>query len=142
MTPDQAISVIHNMRFRPGWSFKAEVNWLCDEGEIYVEAKVASYDTSYRTADGALTRPMTMDPEAIIKVTDLNEAGLFNALIAQLVRPFDDHEDREFMVSPRPGGRWYAPLHPHTPEGNAAWDERHNALRRVSQLRRDLENAL
>lgn len=123
MTPEQAISQIKDMVFRPGWRFDAEVNWVCGPGQVYVQAEVRSYDTRYRAADGTLTTPYTLHPEALIGVIELDRDGLFRAIITQLVRPFDDHEDREFLATRQSGGQWYAPLHPHTDEGIAAWDK-------------------
>lgn len=127
MTPEQAITQIESMRFRPGWTLHAQQTFFTGPGAVYVWAEVKTFDTSYRAPDGTLTRPLTLHPEALIRVSGLDEAGLVAALLRDLVRPFDEHEDREFLACSRPGGRWYAPLHPHTPEGERAW-ERHAGL--------------
>ena len=137
MTPEQAISQVNEMVFRPGWRFRAvQQPWLTGPDEIYVQAEVQSWDTSHRAADGTLIRPMTLHPDALIKVSELDRDGLFCAIINQLVRPFDDHEDREFLATQQSGGRWRAPLHPHTAEGERAWakgaDDR--AARALSEL--------
>lgn len=125
MTPEQAIIEIENMVFRPGWKLHAIHNWLCDPGQVFVWADVKTWDTSYRAPDGTLTvRKDDLDPQALIDVTELDRAGLCHAILIQLVRPFDDHEDREFLACRQPDGSWKAPLHPHTYDGELAWYRR------------------
>lgn len=118
MTPEQAISQISEMVFRPGWSFRA---YAWDDTSVYVVATVQTFDTSFRRQDGTLYVPITLHPEALIDVSELDRDRLYCAIITQLVRPFDDHEDREFLAARQAGGRWYAPLHYHTDEGKLAW---------------------
>lgn len=120
MTPEEAAEVIRRSRFRPGWTFRTAI---LDRTRIRVMAEIDTYDTSYRDRYGRLTRPGTIAPldRAIIDVTELDIAGLLHAVITQLVRVIDDHEDREMFVLPR-DGRWSAPLHPHTEDGMRAWE--------------------
>lgn len=124
MTPQEAIPIISTLVFRPGWKFHAETPpWWAhpDPYDIDVRAEVASFNTSYRNHAGVLSMPMTLAPAAVINVRDLDRAGLCHAILTRLVRPFDDHEDREFMRVSEPDGSWYAPLHPHHDAGKAAW---------------------
>lgn len=123
MTPEQAITQIEHMGFRPGWTLHATQNILCDPDQVYVWADLRTVDTSYRGADrGEFTRTIRLQPDCLISVRDLDEAGLCYAILTQLVRPTDDHEDREFLQVRR-GDRWYSPLHPHTAEGERAWSD-------------------
>lgn len=140
MTPEQAAHQINEMVFRPGWRFAAA---RYDATTVGVVAEVESYDTSYRRGDGTLYKPMTLHPSALIDVSELDRDGLFCAIITQLVRPFDDHEDREFLASRSGSGQWRAPLHPHTTEGDAAWAKgaEDRALRVLSELVSSFEPA-
>lgn len=132
MKAEEAAAIVNGMIFRPGWRLRAEpagkdflMSLLFTRAElehrIIVQASVPTVDTSYVADNGTYTVPKRMDPAAMIDVSDLHdEADIAAALLTQLVGPFQLHEDREFLRV-RAGGRWAAPLHPHTDEGIAAW---------------------
>ena len=119
MDNDTAIRLVNSFRFRPGWRFTAErSSW---PHLIYVDAVVDTYDTSYRTEDGTLYKRETLAPGMLIDPGGLDEAGLAHAILTRLVWNMDKHEDREFLTRRHADGRWIAPLHPHTADGQDAW---------------------
>ena len=117
MTPEQAIAAVRTMTFRPGWKLDAE---KYDSTRVDIFAEVDTFDTSYADAGGSFYRRIHLQPSETIDVSDLNLAGLCHAIMTKLVEPFDQHENREFLQV-RTADGWYAPLHPHTPEGQRAW---------------------
>lgn len=119
MDTETAAYIVSNSRFRPGWKFKAQV-W--NYREIMVTVTLDTHDTRYRTPRGTLTKPISMDsPPFFIDVTHLDESGLAYKILKDIVKPIDDHEDREFLVFRQPDGTWESPVHPHTPEGQVSW---------------------
>ena len=122
MTPEQAVSTIRDMIFRPGWKLSATV---LDSTTINVRADIYTVDTSYPSADGVFRVRKDLDMDADIDVSELNLAGLCHAILIELVEPFDRHENREFLQVRLPvSGQFRAPLHPHTDDGREAWGNR------------------
>ena len=128
MNVDQAIRQVNSMIFRPGWSFRATSSkgwgYFGNTGtEIYVQPTIETVDTRFVSRDGKYTTPMTLKGGggAMIDVADLDEAGLCYAILAKVVRPLDEHEDREFLQVRTVEGEWVSPLHYHTDEGQVAW---------------------
>jgi hypothetical protein len=119
MTPEQAIQQVNNTIFRPGWKLSA-MRW--GPSSIYVDATIDTVDTSTVSPSGNYYEPRRIAAEGIVRVENLDQAGLCHAIMEQVVRPSDEHEDREFMRVRQPDGTWFAPLHPHRPDGQRAWD--------------------
>jgi hypothetical protein len=120
MTPEYAVGLINGSLFRPGWTLKAIVYTT---KSVYVYARIQTVDTSYPPSDRTGTWPveMTMDPDVIIDVSKLDEAGLAYAILTKLVAQIDSHENREFLQFRSATNEWYAPLHPHTADGQLDW---------------------
>lgn len=135
MTPEQAVSTIKNMIFRPGWTLGARQ--LSPEF-IRVWADVDTVDTSYPDPDGSYRVRKPLRPEALIDVRDLNLSGLCHAILTKLVAPFDTHENREFLQVRSAGGTFRAPLHPHTDDGQQAWYSR--TTERAEDMLRELDD--
>jgi hypothetical protein len=124
MQVSEAVETINNTVFKPGWKIEA-VNFL--DLMVFMTITLETVDTGYPDADGVCRRPVTLPhPVEFFPQGIEDEAALFRRILTY-TRQIDDHEDREFLKVRRPDGSWYAPLHPHTPEGNAAW-ERTGAL--------------
>lgn len=117
MTPDQAVRQIRNTIFRPGWKFSASA---LSGGQVFVEIELDTVNTSVVSPEGAYTEPMKLPHWQRIDVTSLDEAGLAHELI-RIAHQLDEHEDREFMRVRQADGTWFAPLHPHRPDGDRAW---------------------
>lgn len=116
MTPEQAVETVNGTIFKPGWSFRARHSGY---GEIHVDLLIRTVDTSYTDDQGRFTVPLTTAVSDYVRVHDLDEAGLLAELLDIAARA-DEHENREFLKVRR-SGRWHAPLHPHTTEGEMAW---------------------
>jgi hypothetical protein len=118
MTPEHAVTVLANTIFRPGWTLSAET---AGRHHVSVVATVRTQNTSYADRYGQFTMPITIEPPAVrIDVSALDETGLLHAVYSQLIHMIEEHESREFLQV-RTARGWYAPLHPHTDEGERAW---------------------
>jgi hypothetical protein len=116
MNSETAAWAINTAAFKPGWRVEA----ISMGNLVYVYLEIDTVDSSYPDADGicrkeiTLTRVESFDPSQL----DLN--GVFYQIL-EAAREINTHEDREFLKIRQPDGSWYAPFHPHTPEGIAAW---------------------
>jgi hypothetical protein len=124
MTPEQAVYQIRNTIFKPGWDFSAS---RFDETQILVQADIHTVDTSYVNASGHFYRPVTLPDTKVIDVSGLDEQGLCYELL-KMAQATNLHEDREFMQVRQPDGSWTAPLHPHVPDAERAWQRLGGAL--------------
>lgn len=121
MTPDEIVREVRGMVFKPGWSLSAQPYLGMF---VLVELFIDTVDTSFPDADGIcrkrvrLYRDTLLDPKEITSIEDICHA------ILKLANETDEHENREFLKVRRPDGSWYAPMHPHTTEGESAWKRR------------------
>ena len=118
MTPEQAVSTVQDMIFRPGWKLSASA---LNSTTVNVMAEIETVDTSYPDTDGIFRVVKDLDVDVDIDVSDLDLAGLCHAIITELAEPFDRHEDREFLQVRTADGQFRAPLHPHTRDGKYEW---------------------
>lgn len=117
MDSTAAVKQIRNSIFKPGWAFSA---FSVDETHIAVRATIKTVDTSYADAVGNFYKPLTLNHDAMVDVSDLDQASLCYELV-RIGMEVTLHEDREFVQVRQDDGSWYSPLHPHTYAGETAW---------------------
>jgi hypothetical protein len=117
MTPEQAVTEVNGMVFKPGWRVTAE---RFGPRKVLVTMYIDTVDTSYPGEDGQCRKNVQLYRERIFDPAQMDlEAVCYQVLV--LAAQTDVHEDREFLKVRRADGSWYAPLHPHTPQGTRAW---------------------
>ena len=120
MRGSEAVRQIRNTAFKPGWEYQAVP---FHDDLVMVDLFIDTVDTSYPDADGICRRKTRIvGGTKVLDVSGLTETGLCFELL-KLALDADEHEDREFLKVRQPDGSWYSPLHPHTPEGNRAWND-------------------
>lgn len=119
MNLETAVRTINSAAFRPGWRMRAA---SFGGSELLISFEIDTVDTSYPDSDGVCRREFTLPYVEIFDVSELDLNGLFYQVL-KTVHSIDTHEDREFLRIQQPDGSWYAPLHPHTPEGIEAWKQ-------------------
>jgi hypothetical protein len=119
MRADEAVRYVNGLAFKPGWRPIAEHYTY---SHIRIGFIIETVDTSYPDGDGICRDRITiLGRDRLVDVTDLDEEGLC-AEVLKCAADNDSHENREFLKARQPDGSWQAPLHPHTPAGNRAWD--------------------
>lgn len=119
MTPEEASELLNGVTFRPGWKITTQAHtWLHHELDIYVT--LTTVDTSYPGIDGEYRKPHKFTARRIIRVEPEDDEMVILKRFLDAAHELDWHEDREFLRVWR-DGRWTAPLHPHTPEGEVNW---------------------
>ena len=117
MRAAEAVEQVRNSVFKPGWKMVAERY----SGDLIIFTfYIDTVDTSYPSPDGICRKHVTLVRDAVWDVSRLDANGL-DARILKLAAETDVHENREFLKHRQPDGSWYAPLHPHTVEGERAW---------------------
>jgi hypothetical protein len=123
------------MIFRPEWEIVAQPHYWADD-TIVVSYRLRTVDTSqvpdvrfppdgkYYTGEKMTLGPVTAD----IDVRGLTEDGVLYRVL-QYIEQLQRHEDREFMRVWR-DGRWVAPFHPHTYDGQVGWNALESADKR------------
>jgi hypothetical protein len=114
MQASEALMIINNLIFRPGWKFMAGIQ---QKNEISIEVVIATVDTNnppdYRIAK-------TISPPALfLDVTDLTDTDLMHR-IKKWIEAINDHEDREFLRRGDIPG-YLAPFHPHHLDSDFRW---------------------
>lgn len=122
----EAIELInHNMAYREGWHFTAsDASGYFTETTVVVSVKVDTVDTSYPDADGicrSVSATVGTSP-FVLDVAGMDAAALCHAILKVAHGQIEEHESREFLKVRQPDGSWVAPLHPHTYEGEEAWN--------------------
>lgn len=119
MRADEAVEQLRNTTFKPGWRFSAEPY---SAHLVRVDLTLRTVNTSYPSPDGQYLMPLTAGDDKLLSVAGLDEEDLCYELL-RMAAYQDSHENREFLRVRR-GGRWVAPLHPHTDAGIRAWERR------------------
>jgi hypothetical protein len=132
MRIEQALEIISDLVFRPGWTITATPAYPLEGGnwqagawdKITVTCTIDTVDTNREYAPG-YAKPKTITDVQEIDVSRLDEDGLIYVLISKVFADTHQHEDREFLRRRSQG--YDAPVHPHKVVGNLRWDiaERH-----------------
>jgi len=121
MRANEAVEIIRNSVFKPGWRMEAQVYY----GDlIYFTFYIDTVDTSYPSPDGTCRKHVTLVRDELWDVSPLRTTEDLFAKVLKLAADIDSHENREFLKERRAGGSWHAPLHPHTSEGQHEWAKR------------------
>lgn len=120
MQAREAIEQISNTTFKPGWSFTATPGY--GDNEVYVSLTIRTVDTSYTMANGTFPVSITTGDSRVFNVGHMDRDKLCYHLL-QFAAEADSHENREFLKIRQADGSWYAPLHPHTHEGQMSWHQ-------------------
>jgi hypothetical protein len=121
MRSHEAVRMVRNSVFKPGWRMEAEVYGA---DLILFTFYIDTVDTSYPGPDGVCRREITLIRDELMDVSRMRSVEDLFARIMRLAAETDVHEDREFLKFRQSDGSWVAPLHPHTPEGERAWRTR------------------
>ena len=112
MTTSEAIEIINDLIFRPGWRITARPAGWNKIGITYV---IDTVDTNY-PPDYLV--PRMVGDEFEVDVSQLDADGLLLALL-QRFADTHKHEDREFLRRRSEGLN--APFHPHHIDGEMRW---------------------
>jgi hypothetical protein len=124
MMVPEATALVNAMAFLPGWTVVAE-----DATRRYQDAIRITFTIAARNSDEEhapryrATVPGGARSSFVITVADLDVGGLVAAVVDAAVVAFE-HEAREFSRV-QVGPAWWAPVHPHIPEGIARWASLH-----------------
>lgn len=130
MRAEDAVRFVEGLAFKPGWQPTAEV--VSYAGLVELSFIIRTVDTSYPDPDGVCRTQITIyGRQRVVNVTYLDETDLL-AEVLKCAADNDQHENREFLKVRQPDGSWHAPLHPHTREGNRAWDRRQEPAPKTS----------
>lgn len=155
MRTSEAVDLLNRLTFRPGWKISGVFSYGSslramlglpldryaeeDTGMVTLMLSMDTMDTSYPSADGEYRQRIYTGPRPIAEfdVTGMTENELLRRVLDE-VHKVDVHEDREFLRVRQPDGTWFAPLHPHRSDGEAAWYEAEQAGRRAEYYRRSV----
>ncbi len=126
MRASEAVEIIRNSVFKPGWRMEAE---RYVGGMIIFTFYIDTVDTSYPSPDGTCREHVTLVRDEVWDVGPLHTTEDLFAKILALAAETDVHENREFLKVRQSDGTWKAPLHPHTADGQYAWAKRELAGR-------------
>lgn len=118
MDAQEAIEIVSQMTYMPGWTLRAEPAWLETDRELWVTVTYDAPDSrvEYAPAYPYTIRPMTgfyVEPDAARTVDDIARQ------VADGLMGIHEHEMREFLRIRSEGYR--APFHPHQEAGRRAW---------------------
>jgi hypothetical protein len=149
MKGSEAVDLISRTTFRPGMKFSASAagsSYNSAYNDIFgprdsarsgnyvtVYLSMKTKDTSHCDPDGEYRREIGNSyPSAIWAgdVSDMTGNELLRKVLDKFHETIDMHEDREFLRVKQEDGTWFAPFHPHRPDGDAAWYESGLAGRR------------
>jgi hypothetical protein len=128
MRVTEAIAIIEDLVFRPGWTLEARPAYVLDGdgfrvsrswNKIEVSVTIETVDTNQQYAAGGYRKPKTILDEFEVDVSLLDRDGLEYELLKGFAATHS-HEDREFLRSRSNG--YEARFHPHRTEGNRRWD--------------------
>lgn len=118
MEAREAVRLINDVSFKPGWKIMAEV-FLPGLPMVAVTAHVDTVNSDRDNALNDYAEEITIAPDTMFDASEINTPDeLYAQLLAWLIR-LEIHECREFF---RVGARKDAPFHPHKREGEQRWN--------------------
>lgn len=140
MQTNEAISVLKNLSYKPGWRFDAEslatLAHEAGEGETELGRAVMgprfdttiafrldfdTVDTDREYAREGYPQPKELGQTIPLNSDDFQSADELVYAVFELIMQLEVHEAREFFR--RKDCDYAAPFHPHRPEGNALWEK-------------------
>lgn len=119
MTPQEAALLLNGITFRPGWAITARhTSWLHHEIDLLVT--LSTVETSCITQDGQYLQPKVITVRRVLRVEPEDNHLVILRRFLDAAHELDWHEDREFLRI-YVDGRWVAPFHPHTGDGDENW---------------------
>jgi hypothetical protein len=127
MRIEQALKIINDLVFRPGWTLTAVPSYPITGADfqagawdkIIVTCTIDTVDTNRECAPG-YTKPKTITDVQEIDVSRMDEDALMYHLVNTIFADTHKHEDREFLRQASTG--YDAPFHPHKVLGMLRWD--------------------
>ncbi len=114
----EAVDLIRQVHFRPGWTIEASVV-LPDLPFVTITAYVETVNSDRENALRGYPEQITIAPDGILDARAYDtDDELYGALLSWLIA-LETHECREFF---RVGPQMDAPFHPHRPDGVRRWD--------------------
>lgn len=118
MKAKEAVDLIRQVHFRPGWTIKASVV-LPGLPYVTVTAHVETVNSDRENALRGYPEQIMIAPDCILDAMAYGtEDELYGALLSWLIS-LETHECREFF---RVGPQMDAPFHPHRLDGVQRWD--------------------
>jgi hypothetical protein len=117
MKASEAVAQVNASVFRPGWKPFAEEYFGT---RVIVGFDIDTVDTRYPGDNAEYPVKIKLRPTRVLDAARLTPA-LLDYRLLQLAHELDVHEDREFLQRRQPDGTWSAQFHPHTRDGELAW---------------------
>lgn len=133
-----AIRLVDNLRIMPFWDLSASDHSHRFEGAICLKVTYPSYETSREMWAEGYPEPNRPYASFPIVVRDLDDIGLYRAIVA-IITEIQEHETREFL---RVNPTGWAPFHPHQIDGMKRWRDGSAEWADSVQLRGDLHFGL
>jgi hypothetical protein len=111
MYADEAVAIVNVMACKPGYTIRAR---RFGPWEMGVSIALATVDSSYPPD---FPHPVNTGTFRLIRTDSLRNEVDIAGMLHQIGMDMESHEWREFLATQQPSGRWVAPLHPHTEEG-------------------------
>lgn len=113
----EAVKIINNLRFMPGWTFHAE-----DPGgdTIFAVALIDTVNSDHDQAVQNYPQKITLERAIMVHPEDYKSADDLAAALVTWILEVLIHETREFLRLGSDDLR--APFHPHRREGEIKWD--------------------
>lgn len=120
METASAIELVHNVIYKPGWTFTARDHTKRFESTIVVRVDYPARNSNRDQAAVGYPQEITTYAEFPLVVKDRTDEDLYAALL-DIIMSIEEHEAREFLrVRPTD----WAPFHPHRATGMRRWAAR------------------
>lgn len=116
MLNTEAVALINNLHFMPGWSFEA----MDVGGEtIMARALIDTVNSDHDQAEQGYPQKITLERGILVHPQEYATPNDLAGAIFTWIMEILIHESREFLRLGNDDLR--APFHPHRPEGDLAW---------------------
>lgn len=136
MHANEAVSVLKNLAYKPGWRFDAmayegmaqyeqmlverSLGMEVPHGTVLFHYVIETVDTDREYAMGGYSHPKRLTDTVPFNAADFEDPDDLLFEIFNLIMQLEEHEAKEFF---RCKDRdWHAPFHPHRPEGEQLWE--------------------
>lgn len=119
MQNSDAVKMINELKFMPGWSFEA----MDTNGEtIMARALIDTVNSDHDQATKDYPQKITLERMILVHPKDYGSSDDLAAALMTWIIEIMIHESREFLRLGSEGLR--SPFHPHRPEGESAWNSK------------------
>jgi hypothetical protein len=120
MTRDQAIRIIKQLHYKPGWTFEIRPYPFVDE--LIITMNFETFDTNVRYAPD-YRQTIRPGPTFTLRPSDFNTRRELEDHLMNTIIELEVHEAREAFKRREPSAEYgyVAPYHPHRADGDMAW---------------------